>query len=198
MRAPYLVFVKMLAQAYDTAAFKCPADAMLLDSGAEVLFHALAVGVAQDEDGRIDALVVETKSGRLAIRAKTFIDCSGDGDLAHFAGAPMQESGALLFPTLMFRVGAVDDARAGEAWRTIPARMDEAEAAGEFRFPRRGALVRPPRHAGEWRAPLTQRENAAGRKNKDFSPSTQSIEHDSIAIAAAALDSSLSAIQIRA
>jgi hypothetical protein len=37
-----------------------------------------------------------------------------------------------------------------------------------------------------------------GAKNKDFSPSAQSIEHDSIAIAAAALDSSLGAILIRA
>ncbi len=162
LSAPHLVFGKILAQAYDTAAFKCAADAMLLDAGAEVLFHALAVGVAQDEDGRIDALVVETKSGRSAIRATTFIDCSGDGDLAHFAGAPMQESGALLFPTLMFRVGAVDDARAGEAWRTVPARMDEAEAAGEFRFPRRGAIVRPQRHGSEWRVNVTQLKNADG------------------------------------
>ena len=162
LNAPHLVFGKILAQAYDTAAFKCAADAMLLDAGAEVLFHALAVGVAQDERGRIDALVVETKSGRFAVRAETFIDCSGDGDLAHFSGAPMQESGPLLFPTLMFRVGAVDDGRAGEAWRTIAARMDQAEAAGEFRFPRRGAIVRPQRHAGEWRVNVTQLKNADG------------------------------------
>ena len=159
LNEPHLIFGKMKAQAYDTPAFKCAADAMLLSAGAEILFHAVAVGVAMAEDGRIDALLVETRSGRFALRATTFIDCSGDGDLAHFAGVAMQPGGPLLFPTLMFRVGDVDPARAGEAWRTIPALMDEAEGAGDFRFPRKGAIVRPQRHASEWRVNVTQLKN---------------------------------------
>ena len=156
---PHLVFAKIFAQAYDNAAFKCAADAMLLSAGAELLFHAVAVGVVRGDGGRVDALLVETRSGRFAIRAATFIDCSGDGDLAHFAGVAMQAGGPLLFPTLMFRVGHVDGERAGEAWRTIPALMDEA---GAFRFPRRGAIVRPQRHGGEWRVNVTQLKNADG------------------------------------
>jgi glycine/D-amino acid oxidase-like deaminating enzyme len=159
---PHLIFAKIFAQAYDNAAFKCAADAMLLAAGAELLFHAVAVGVVRGDAGRIEALLVETRSGRFAIRAAIFIDCSGDGDLAHFAGVAMQPGGPLLFPTLMFRVGHVDDERAGEAWRTIPALMDEAEAAGAFRFPRRGAIVRPQRHGGEWRVNVTQLKNADG------------------------------------
>ncbi|MGZ8259685.1 MAG: FAD-dependent oxidoreductase, partial [Caldimonas sp.] len=147
---------------YDTAAFKCAADDLLLGAGAEVLFHATAVGAARAAGGALDALLVETRSGRFAIRAAVFVDCSGDGDLAHFAGAAMEHAAPMLFPTLMFRVGGVDDARAGEAWRTIPERMDAAEAAGEFRFPRRGAIVRPQRHAGEWRVNVTQLKNADG------------------------------------
>ena len=51
LNEPHLVFGKILAQAYDTAAFKCAADAMLLGAGAEVLFHALAVGALR-RDGR--------------------------------------------------------------------------------------------------------------------------------------------------
>ena len=166
LNEPHLVFGRIHAQAYDTAAFKCAADALLLDAGAELLFHAFAVGVARAApDGPIDALLLETKSGRVAVRARSFIDCSGDGDLAHFAGVPMAQgdaAGALLYPTLMFRVGNVDAARAGEAWRNIPERMDEAEASGEFRFPRRGAIVRPQKHAGEWRLNVTQLKNADG------------------------------------
>ena len=161
LNEPHLVFGKIKAQAYDTSAFKCAADAMLLEASAEMLFHAVAVGVTTVDD-RIDALLVETKSGRFALRATTFIDCSGDGDLAHFAGAPMQAAGPLLFPTLMFRVGDVDAERAGEAWRTIPALMDEAERTGDFRFPRRGAIVRPQKHASEWRVNVTQLNNADG------------------------------------
>jgi hypothetical protein len=159
---PHLVFGRILAQAYDTAAFKCAADQTLLGAGANVLFHATAVGVVRDARGDVDALLVETRSGRCAVRAATFVDCSGDGDLAHFAGATMAHGAQMLYPTLMFRVGAVDDVRAGEAWRTIPALMDAAEAAGEFRFPRRGAIVRPQRHAGEWRVNVTQLKNADG------------------------------------
>ena len=40
--------------------------------------------------------------------------------------------------------------------------MDAAAAAGEFRFPRRGAIVRPQRHGGEWRVNVTQLKNADG------------------------------------
>ena len=167
LNEPHLIFGKICAQAYDTAAFKCAADALVLAAGAELLFHAVAVAVAKHPSGAIDALVVETKSGRAAIRAKTFIDCSGDGDLAHLAGVPMERGGStgqggMLYPTLMFRVGNVDAVRAGEAWRTIPQRMDEAAAAGDFRFPRRGAIVRPQLHASEWRVNVTQLKNEDG------------------------------------
>ena len=70
--------------------------------------------------------------------------------------------GGLLYPTLMFRVGNVDAARAGDAWATIPARMDEAAASGEFAFPRRGAIVRPQKRAYEWRVNVTQLRNPDG------------------------------------
>ncbi len=165
LNEPHLVFGKICAQAYDTAAFKCAADATVLAAGAELLFHAFAVGVLRHDDGRIAAVLLETKSGRVAVRGNAFIDCSGDGDLAHFAGVPMARGGAdggMLYPTLMFRVGNVDADRAGDAWHTIPGRMDEAEASGEFRFPRRGAIVRPQKHPYEWRINVTQLKNADG------------------------------------
>ena len=40
--------------------------------------------------------------------------------------------------------------------------MDEAERAGDFRFPRKGAIVRPQKHASEWRVNVTQLKNADG------------------------------------
>ena len=74
----------------------------------------------------------------------------------------MQPGGALLFPTLMFRVANVDAARAGEAWRTIPALMDEAEAAGEFRFPRKGR----DRQAAEARRRVARQRHAAEERRR--------------------------------
>src|SRR5919202_5445690 len=85
LNEPHLVLGKIHAQAYDMSAFKCAADALLLDAGAKLLFHALGAGVTLTEDGQIDALLIETKSGRVAVRAQVFIDCSGDADIAHWA-----------------------------------------------------------------------------------------------------------------
>lgn len=164
LNEPHLVFGRIQAQAYDTPALKCAADALLHDAGANLLFHALGAGALMAGD-RVDCLLAETKSGRVAIRARAFVDCSGDGDLAHWAGAPLEKGddhGSLLYPTLMFRVGDVDAARAGDAWRSIPERMEAAERAGEFRFPRRGAIVRPQKHASEWRVNVTQLGNDDG------------------------------------
>ena len=165
LNAPHLVLGKIMAQAYDTAAFKCAADDLLVSRGVDVLFHALAAGVVMDSARRIQALLVETKSGRRAMLAQVFIDCSGDGDLAAFAGAAFEKGGAdggLLYPTMMFRLNGVDATQAGEAWRTIPTLMDEAAKRG-VAFPRKGAIVRPQKHSSEWRVNVTQVKNADGR-----------------------------------
>jgi hypothetical protein len=165
LNEPHLVLGKTHAQAYDMSAFKCAADALLAADGVELLFHAFAAGVIKTPKGRIDTLLLETKSGRVAVRGSCFIDCSGDADIAHWAGVPTEkgdEQGHMLYPTLMFRVGNVDAHKAGEAWKTIPKLMDDVEAAGEFAFPRRGAVVRPQKHVYEWRVNVTQLKNQDG------------------------------------
>jgi hypothetical protein len=119
------------------------------------------------DDGRIDAVLLETKSGRVAVRARQVIDCSGDGDVAHFAGVPHtygDGAGNALYPSTMFRIGQVDAARAQAAvgeFKAIDARMETA--AGRYDFPRRGAILRPQRNPSEWRANVTQLRNAAGQ-----------------------------------
>jgi hypothetical protein len=160
---PHMVFGKIAAQAYDTAAYKRAADEVLLGRRAELLFHALGAGVVMESE-RIAALMVESKSGRQAVRGYIFIDCSGDGDLAAWAGAPFvlgNGAGSMLYPTLMFRVNGVDPVAAGEAWSTIPEIMADAERRGAT-FPRKGAIVRPQRHAIEWRVNVTQLKNPDG------------------------------------
>ena len=161
LNKPHLVLGKTYAQAYDTAAYKLAADNLLADVKADLLFHALAVGVAMENETRVGALLVETKSGRMAMRGSVFIDCSGDGDLAIFSGAAF-EKGEMLYPTMMFRIANVDATKAGEAWRTIPELMREAEARG-VTFPRKGVIVRPQRHTSEWRVNVTQIKHLDGR-----------------------------------
>jgi ribulose 1,5-bisphosphate synthetase/thiazole synthase len=159
LNAPHLILGKILAQAYDTPAYKIAADDLLAAHNVDILFHALGAGVVMHDEARIKALMVETKAGRQAVRADIFIDCSGDGDLAAWAGARYEigdNAGSMLYPSMMFRLNGIDPDRAGEAWRTIPALMEAAEAAGTHHFPRKAAIVRPQRSAIEWRVNFTQ------------------------------------------
>ena len=157
---------RIRVRAYDVAAYKCAADGLLLDAGVELLFHAWAAGVVMDGES-ISAVLVETKSGRRAIRAREVIDASGDADIAHFAGAPFtlgDGAGDMLYPSTMFRIGHVDAPRALEAigeFKAIDALMDRA--ADRYSFPRRGAILRPQRDPSEWRANVTQLRNVEGR-----------------------------------
>jgi hypothetical protein len=165
LNAPHMIFGRIAAQAYDTAAYKIAADELLESTGVQVLFHALACAVYKESGRRILALMLETKSGRVAVRGRAFIDCSGDGDLAAFSGAAWEKGdsqGHLLYPSTMFRVNGVDPQRAGEAWKTIPALMQQAEAQGRHKFPRKGAIVRPQKSGIEWRVNITQLANARG------------------------------------
>jgi hypothetical protein len=159
LNAPHLILGKIFAQAYDTAAYKIAADDLLAAHKVDILFHALGAGVVMDDAKRIHALMIETKAGRQAVRAGIFIDCSGDGDLAAWAGAPFEvgdNAGGTMYPSMMFRLNGIDPEKAGDAWRTIPALMEQAEAAGTHRFPRKTAIVRPQRSAIEWRVNFTQ------------------------------------------
>jgi hypothetical protein len=155
---------QILAQAYDISAFKIAADELIAEAGVHVLFHSLGVGSVMADADRIDALLVETKSGRFAIRGQIFIDASGDGDLAAWSGAPYElgdGAGNMLYPSTMFRINGVDPGKAGKAWELIPDLMDEAEGRGR-RFPRKKPIVRPQRNPIEWRANLTQIKNPDG------------------------------------
>jgi hypothetical protein len=156
---PHLaVGARIQAQAYDISAYKIAADQLLLEAKVKIFFHSFAAAATPD------ALIVETKSGRRAIAGKIFIDCSGDGDLAAWRGAPYEVGdgrGGMLFPTTMYRICGVDPEKAGKAWDRIPELMEEAEKRGR-RFPRKKPIVRPQPNPIEWRANLTQIRNPDG------------------------------------
>jgi hypothetical protein len=153
---------RIQAVSYDISALKIAADELVLSGGAELLFHTSVVGVAMADPGRIDAVIIESKSGRAAVHGRFFIDGSGDADVAAWAGAPFERSEKLMYPSLMFRINGVHPEEAGEAWRTVRRLMEEAEAAGTHRFPRKKPIVRPQRNPLEWRSNLTQLSNEDG------------------------------------
>jgi hypothetical protein len=165
LNSPHALFGKTVAQAYDTAAYKIAADDLMTSAGVHLLFHALGAGVVMASPRRIGALLLETKAGRRAVVGRTFIDASGDGDLAAWAGVPFDKGdgqGNMLYPSTMFRLNGIDPERAGKAWEVIPKLMLQAEAEGRYRFPRKTPIVRPQKSGIEWRVNLTQLANAQG------------------------------------
>jgi len=96
----------------DADFFKVVADQLVKESGIRPLLHTFAVE-AIIEDGAIRGIITESKSGRLAILAQCVIDCTGDADIAHLAGArytvcPKEES---LGTTAVFNCSGVDKRR---------------------------------------------------------------------------------------
>lgn len=84
---------------------------MAEEAGVELLLHSVFVD-AVAQDGRIEYVIVENKSGRQAIRPKFVIDCSADADVVAKIGAPFvkgRESDGVLQPvTLFYRIGGID------------------------------------------------------------------------------------------
>ena len=70
----------------DWEVYKDVAFQMLEEDGVKVLLHTMVVG-ATTEDGAITGVIIENKSGRQVIAAKVVVDCTGDADVAYYAGA---------------------------------------------------------------------------------------------------------------
>lgn len=113
------------------------AEDLCLEAGVRLLYHHTLVDAAVTRDA-IDAAVVWSKSGYTAIRAKQYIDCTGDADLAARAGCPFEQGGPTGHSqpmTLCFKVNKVDLER-------VPARDEfnrlyrEAKERGEMDCPR--------------------------------------------------------------
>lgn len=156
---------RIQAQAYDISAYKIAAEQLLLEAGVTLLYHAFATALVMKSDDEIGALIIETKGGRQAVTGKMFVDGTGDGDLAAWAGAPFEVgdgAGNMLYPTTMYRINGVDPEKAGRAWELIPTLMEEEEVRTGKLFPRKKPIVRPQRNPIEWRANLTQVKNADG------------------------------------
>lgn len=60
---------------------------MLKDAGVTVLLYTFVCGVVMDSN-RLTGVITESKSGRRVFSAKAFVDGTGDGDVAAFAGVP--------------------------------------------------------------------------------------------------------------
>ena len=113
--------------------FKLELLTMMEEAGVKLLLHSLLVDVVNRENCA-EGIVVENKAGRQVVLAKTFVDATGDGDLAARAGAPFVVGvaegdisanhgirvGSLQPMGVMFRIGNMDMPRCLEFLREHP------------------------------------------------------------------------------
>lgn len=74
---------------FDIELYKLCCQRMILEAGIDIYTHSAMVG-CEMEGKRIDSVIIENKNGLETLVSKVFIDCTGDGDLAHMADVPMQ------------------------------------------------------------------------------------------------------------
>lgn len=96
--------------AFEPELYKLCCQRMVLEAGVELYMHSYLCGCSQNASGQIDAVFIDNKNGTEAIKGKMFIDCTGDADLANFAGVAMQpDEGRPLQPlSTYFVLGGVD------------------------------------------------------------------------------------------
>jgi hypothetical protein len=74
----------------DTELYKLTVFEMLVEAGVFVCVNTLLTGAIMDGP-RVRGVIVESRSGREAFYAKSFVDCTAYGDLAAYAGARYTE-----------------------------------------------------------------------------------------------------------
>ncbi|OAS87830.1 MULTISPECIES: FAD-dependent oxidoreductase [Metabacillus] len=96
---------------FDSEAMKHELEMMLVESGAEILYHTVLAEVIK-EGSKITKIKVCNKAGLSEISGKIFIDASGDGDLAAWSGVKFtkgrETDGASQPMTLKMKVRNVD------------------------------------------------------------------------------------------
>ena len=85
---------------------------LLEEAGCKYLLHSPITGVGM-EGSRISSVVCEGKYGSRRYSAKAYVDATGDGDIAYYAGVPMlkgRESDGVFMPTTVgFVLANVDE-----------------------------------------------------------------------------------------
>ena len=120
-------------------------DRLMVAAGVQFSFQTTVLDVMA-QAGHVEQAICWGKSGLFAVRARMFIDGSGDGDLAAWAGAPFEkgDAGGNLMPGTLCSLWADVDVA---AWRAAGVHVQELlyQAFKDGHF-----TVKDPHHPGMW------------------------------------------------
>lgn len=146
--AGYRVYGHAHCAPFDAEILKRVAEEMCLESGVELLYHAMLVDTCLNETGdRIKGAIFATKSGLIQINAEQVIDCTGDADVAHWSQVPMMygnEAGETQPGSMFFIVRGVDKSKLEQVRETtgdftslfFQTEVEEEMRSGRYQVPR--------------------------------------------------------------
>jgi hypothetical protein len=137
---------RLTTYAFDDEYLKGIYDRMLIEAGVIVRFHSYLIST-RVEGSHIRTVHVLSKNGTTAFTAHTFIDCTGDGDLAALAGCRFNigrpEDSLTQAMTTSFRMANVDKEEMyrcethREARALVEPYFQKAIASGDLHYPYR-------------------------------------------------------------
>ncbi len=86
---------------FDAEGMKLVLDELCESAGVDVRFFTKVIDVSKAADTRVDGVVVSDVQGLHLLRAKCFVDATGDGVLSALAGAAYQQAGTAETPRIM-------------------------------------------------------------------------------------------------
>lgn len=114
---------------FNSAELAIELDTLIAEAKVRLFLHAPFAAPVM-EGGRIAAAIFEDKSGRRAIRARMFIDASGDGDMAVRAGFSCRTNEDPQPPTACALVRGLNEIRAANPAFDMGAMISDTRYAG--------------------------------------------------------------------
>ncbi len=150
---------------YDPEILKIVWETLAEQAGVRLLYHSFCTDVVMDGE-RICGVIVDGKKGLMKISARVVIDCSGDADVCHWAGAPYERAGEIdpaQTLTTTFRMVNVDISKA-QAFgkKALAEKMEAAAESGQYHLPRREGSWHITTQAGVIHTIMTRVANVDG------------------------------------
>lgn len=111
-QSPHIMPQDLIWVPIDSEVLKRVYDEFISDYGVDVLFGTQLCSVNTNGSKSVTEIIVSNKNGLKAYRAKVYADCTGDADLAAWAGAEFDhgaEDGSLMPASLCFVITNVDE-----------------------------------------------------------------------------------------
>ncbi|EEA94645.1 FAD-dependent oxidoreductase [Pseudovibrio sp. JE062] len=163
---------------FDPLRWREVADDLLEEAGVTCLYHCLITEVMR-EDQRIKAIKLESSAGSTFLKAKAFIDATGDAAVLAKAGCEHSygDKGNIQNPTMMFRLSNVEAEGFYKVFgedtispAEVTEKIREVNASGERHLPRDKVWVFPTPQDGVFLMNCTRLAGQGGRMLNVINP----------------------------